>query len=128
MLNMMFRLTLTVFLITSVAFSVVLAETEAEADHHAHEGHEGHEGQHQHEHPEHQHEHPVRNEAGLWLASVVSIFAISLCGIFGVLVIPIMQKVRILNLFPFNTYNYVLFKGLLKILELIVINKTSSSD
>ena len=108
MLNMMFRLTLTVFLITSVAFSVVLAETEAETDHHAHEGHEGHEGphddHHQHEHPEHQHEHPVRNEAGLWLASVVSIFAISLCGIFGVLVIPIMQKVRIFNLFPSNAY------------------------
>ena len=104
MLNMMFRLTLTVFLITSVAFSVVLAETEAETDHHAHEGHEGQEDHHQHEHPEHQHEHPVRNEAGLWLASVVSIFAISLCGIFGVLVIPIMQKVRILKLFPFNTY------------------------
>ena len=85
MLNMMkFRLALTVFLITSVAFSVVLAEAEAEADHHDHD-----------DHPEHQHEHPVRNEAGLWLASVVSIFAISLCGIFGVLVIPIMQKVRI---------------------------------
>ena len=120
MFNMMFRLTLTVFLITSVAFSVVLAETEAEADHHGHEGHEGHEGhdvQHQQEHPEHQHEQPVRNEAGLWLASVVSIFAISLCGIFGVLVIPIMQKVRILNLFPFDIY--VLFKSLLKIHELI---------
>ena len=113
MLNMMFRLTLTVFLITSVAFSVVLAETEAEADHHAHEGHEGHEGQDDH----HQHEHPVRNEAGLWLASVLSIFAISLCGILGVLVIPIMQKVRILNLFPFDIY--VLFKSLLKIHELI---------
>ena len=87
----MFRLTLTVFLITSVAFSVVLAEaeTEAEADHHDHEG--PHDDQHQHEHP-------VRNEAGLWLASVVSIFVISLCGIFGVLVIPIMQKVCIFYL------------------------------
>ena len=100
MFNMMFRLTLTVFLITSVAFSVVLAETEAETDHHAHEGHEGpHDDQHQHEHPEHQHDHPVRNEAGLWLASVVSIFVISLCGIFGVLVIPIMQKVCIFIFF-----------------------------
>lgn len=98
----MFRLTLTVFLITSVAFSVVLAETEAETDHHAHEGHEGpHDDQHQHEHPEHQHDHPVRNEAGLWLASVVSIFVISLCGIFGVLVIPIMQKVFYQHLIQF---------------------------
>ena len=89
MLNMMFRLTLTVFLITSVAFSVVLAEAEAEADHHAHEG--------QHD-DQHQHEHHVRNEAGLWLASVVSIIVISLCGIFGVLVIPIMQKVCVFYL------------------------------
>ena len=99
MLNMIkFRLALTVFLITSVAFSVVLAEAETEADHHAHEG------QHD-DHPEHQHEHPVRNEAGLWLASVVSIFAISLCGIFGVLVIPIMQKVRIYIIW----FTYILF-------------------
>ena len=91
----MFRLTLTVFLITSVAFSVVLAEaeTEAEADHHDHEG--PHDDQHD---DKHQHEQPVRNEAGLWLASVVSIFVISLCGIFGVLVIPIMQKVCIFYL------------------------------
>lgn len=44
-----------------------------------------------HEHDQHG---EGKNEAGLWLASVGSIFAISLCGIFGVLVIPIMQKVR----------------------------------
>ena len=84
----MFRLILTVFLITTVASSVVLAEAD-----HAHEG--PHDDQHQHENP-------VRDEAGLWLASVASIFVISLCGIFGVLVIPIMQKVRIFIIFLFK--------------------------
>ena len=88
----MFRLILTVFLITTIASSVVLAEAD-----HAHEG--PHEGPHD---DQHQHENPVRDEAGLWLASVASIFVISLCGIFGVLVIPIMQKVRIFIIFLFK--------------------------
>ena len=42
------------------------------------------------------HDHDVAPSIGdvrLWLAGVTSIVVISLCGIFGVLVVPIMQKV-----------------------------------
>ena len=42
-----------------------------------------------------------RNQFGLWLASTAAIFIISLCGIFGVLVIPIMQKVFYRHLIQF---------------------------
>ena len=42
-----------------------------------------------------------RNQVGLWLASTAAIFIISLCGIFGVLVIPIMQKVFYQHLIQF---------------------------
>ena len=49
--------------------------------------------EHDHEHHDQEDEHLEKNEVGLWLASVGSIIAISLCGVFGVLVIPIMQKV-----------------------------------
>lgn len=54
---------------------------------------------HFHEHKENEdHE---RNELGLWLASTAAIIIISLCGIFGVLVIPIMQKVFYQHLIQF---------------------------
>lgn len=42
-----------------------------------------------------------RNDTGLWLASTAAIIAISLCGVFGVLVIPIMQKVFYQHLIQF---------------------------
>ena len=45
--------------------------------------------------------HEERNELGLWLASTTAIIIISLCGIFGVLVIPIMQKVFYQHLIQF---------------------------
>lgn len=67
----------------------------------AHE-HEEHLEDHEHEkHLEDHHHHDERNEVGLWLASVGSIVVISLCGIFGVLVIPIMQKVFYQHLIQF---------------------------
>ena len=62
-----------------------------------------------HDHLDHDHEghdhatdiKVVKDEAGLWLASTGSILAISLCGVFGVMVIPIMQKVFYQHLIQF---------------------------
>lgn len=82
---------------------------EHDKNHAPHEGHEGHENHGHsedhdyhldHDHKDHDAEHH-KNEAGLWLASVGSIIVISLCGIFGVLVIPIMQKVFYQHLIQF---------------------------
>lgn len=42
-----------------------------------------------------------KDEVGLWVAACSAIIAISLCGIFGVLVIPIMQKVFYQHLIQF---------------------------
>ncbi len=70
-------------------YCVVLAKSEAHS-----------ETQHQHDSEEHQHH--EEDESGLlWLASVGSIIVISLCGVFGVLVIPIMQKVFYQHLIQF---------------------------
>ena len=62
-----------------------------------------------HKHSSHNHDHEghdedevsTRNDLGLWMASTAAIVAISLCGVFGVLVIPIMQKVFYQHLIQF---------------------------
>ncbi len=46
------------------------------------------------------HEPPIRDYR-LWLSACVSILIISLCGIFGVMVIPLMQKVFYQHLIQF---------------------------
>lgn len=73
-----------------------------------HEDHDHDQADHDH-HDDHDHEghdhatdiKVVKDEAGLWLASTGSILAISLCGVFGVMVIPIMQKVFYQHLIQF---------------------------
>ena len=90
--------------------------TDHHHDHHDHDGHDhdGHEG---HDHSDHEHDthserahHPahVRLEDSslgqdytTWLAASGSILLISLCGIFGVIVIPIMQRVFYQHLIQF---------------------------
>ena len=69
-----------------ITMSMALNSTNDESGFHFHED-EGH--------------HEERNELGLWLASTTAIIIISLCGIFGVLVIPIMQKVFYQHLIQF---------------------------
>ena len=44
---------------------------------------------------------PSIRDLKLWLAAITSIVVISLCGVFGVLVIPIMQKVFYQHLIQF---------------------------
>lgn len=56
---------------------------------HSEDTNHGHVHDHDHDHGVAHSVHDVR----LWLAGVTSIIVISLCGIFGVLVVPIMQKV-----------------------------------
>ena len=103
------RLSFIIVLIAATFVIVAFAANEDDINHditdqdhkHNHHEHEHHDhlehDQHEHlEHEQHDEEHELhdeKNEVGLWLASVGSIIAISLCGIFGVLVIPIMQKV-----------------------------------
>merc|ERR1719225_39210 len=84
-------------------------------DHHMKEvvDHDDHEG---HDHSSHEHDthadrahHPahVKLEDGdtvdyrIWLAATASIILISLCGVFGVIVIPIMQRVFYQHLIQF---------------------------
>ena len=61
-------------------------------DHHDHKGHEKDDGE-----PEQHHldfdEAAHINDFRIWLASTGAIIAIALCGIFGVLIIPLMQQV-----------------------------------
>ena len=61
----------------------------------------GHDHDHELEHEQHEEEEGERNELGLWLAASGAIVVISLCGVFGVLVIPIMQKVMYQYLIQF---------------------------
>ena len=63
-------------------------------------GHQHHHDQ-DHEHEEQAEGEGQRNELGLWLAASGAIVVISLCGVFGVLVIPIMQKVMYQHLIQF---------------------------
>ena len=57
---------------------------------------------HDHEHHGEDHDkRALKDEPGLWLASTGAILAISLCGVFGVMVIPIMQKVFYQHLIQF---------------------------
>ena len=68
-----------------------------------HTDHEHHDHEH-HDHEHHGEDHDKRalkDEPGLWLASTGAILAISLCGVFGVMVIPIMQKVFYQHLIQF---------------------------
>ena len=67
---------------------------------HGHEHHHDHKHEHE-EHEEEEEEEGQRNELGLWLAASGAIVVISLCGVFGVLVIPIMQKVMYQHLIQF---------------------------
>ena len=67
---------------------------------HGHEHHHDHKHEHE-EHKEEEEEEGQRNELGLWLAASGAIVVISLCGVFGVLVIPIMQKVMYQHLIQF---------------------------
>ena len=71
-------------LVLIISVNAVLGD----ADHHDHDG-----AAHEDDFDHHAAAAGGRSEAGLWWASVGSILVISLCGIFGVLVIPIMQKV-----------------------------------
>ena len=61
-------------------------------DHHDHKDHERDDGE-----PEQHHldfdEAAHINDFRIWLASTGAIIAIALCGIFGVLIIPLMQQV-----------------------------------
>jgi len=69
-------------------------------DHADHDPHQHHDDREDHDH----HATDIRvvkDEAGLWLASTGSILAISLCGVFGVMVVPIMQKVFYQHLIQF---------------------------
>ena len=54
-----------------------------------------------HDHGPHDDPTGVKDELGLWLVSTGAILAISLCGVFGVLVIPIIQKVFYQHLIQF---------------------------
>ena len=67
---------------------------------HGHEHHHDHKHEHE-EHKEEEEEEGQRNELGLWLAASGAIVVISLCGVFGVLVIPIMQKVMYQHLIQY---------------------------
>lgn len=72
---------------------------EEDHDHHHHH-------HHQHEEDESHNEtvdkpYDKNKDVGLWLASTAAIVAISLCGIFGVMVVPIMQKVLYQHLIQF---------------------------
>jgi len=51
------------------------------------------ESEHMEHHDDDHHHHLVRLGYHIWIYGCVSIIIISLCGIFGVLVIPVMQKV-----------------------------------
>ena len=68
---------------------------------HGHEHHHDHKHEHEEHKEEEEEEEGQRNELGLWLAASGAIVVISLCGVFGVLVIPIMQKVMYQHLIQF---------------------------
>ena len=70
-------------------------------DHHEHDHDHDHEDHTGHDHGPHDEPAGVKDELGLWLVSTGAILAISLCGVFGVLVIPIMQKVFYQHLIQF---------------------------
>jgi len=90
-----------VTLVLAPVLTLEAVNNNTEKDH----GHEHHHD-HKHEHEEHKEEEEEeeegqRNELGLWLAASGAIVVISLCGVFGVLVIPIMQKVMYQHLIQF---------------------------
>ena len=87
-----------VTLVLAPVLTLEAVNNNTEKDH----GHEHHHD-HKHEHEEHEEEEEEgqRNELGLWLAASGAIVVISLCGVFGVLVIPIMQKVMYQHLIQF---------------------------
>lgn len=67
-------------------------ENHADHDHDDHEGHHDHDDQVQHK---------KINDYQTWLAASGAVLVISLCGVFGVLVIPIMQRVFYQHLIQF---------------------------
>ena len=83
--------------------------TDHHHDHHGHEGHEGHDhSDHEHDthserahHPDHVRLDDPGQDYTTWLAASGSILIISLCGIFGVIVIPIMQRIFYQHLIQF---------------------------
>lgn len=98
---------------TLMAFTVIVAcvshshQVRADTDgghHHGHDGHDHHDHDHDHEH-DHQDFHKERARGSVtaltWVASSTAIFLISLCGVFGVLVIPIMRKIFYQHLIQF---------------------------
>lgn len=72
-------------------------EHDEDEDHGHHEEDQLHGGGHSHSH----HAQAHKLDAGVWLAATSAIFIISLCGIFGVMVIPIMQKLFYQHLIQF---------------------------
>ena len=85
-----------VTLILAPALTLEAVNNTEDNDH----GHQHHHDQ-DHEHEEQAEGEGQRNELGLWLAASGAIVVISLCGVFGVLVIPIMQKVMYQHLIQF---------------------------
>ena len=91
-----------ILLTHSLSSSQKIPEDHEDHDH----DHADHDPHHHHDdHEDHDHHatdiRVVKDEAGLWLASTGSILAISLCGVFGVMVVPIMQKVFYQHLIQF---------------------------
>ena len=74
-----------------------------EDDHHdENQKHDHHDQHEEHEHPdEEDQDHGRSVDVQTWLHASVAVVLISLCGIFGVLIIPIMQKMFYQHLLQF---------------------------